>query len=299
MRATECLNARPLPQKIFFAFILLIGVLVAAAMLYRSFSLPMVPLFAQTTPDEAVQMIDYLDETGAVYAFDEAGRIVVPGKDADRLREALVTAGVCKHTVAAAPEGVKYSLPQRALQLLLIGVLAAVLWLFVVLGWQIYRELRKGDFSGNTEAEGIASNTAELGKTVSEVMPDVFQDKNTVRLKLSEQEHPQVVTVYLLSTDTEQSVSLLEAMPAAQRRVIWRRMSMWKGCEEALRRQVVSMFEAKAEALEHSEGFEKIKAIFLKLSSPLQREMLQTFSEDDAAEILRTELAVLMHSGKL
>lgn len=299
MRTTDRLNARPLPQKIFFAFILLIGALTVAAMLYRSFSLPMVPLFAQTTPNESVQIIDYLDETGTVYAFDDAGKIVVPGNDANRLREALITTGACKHTVSAAPEDMKYSLPQRAFQLLLIGVLATVLWLFAALGRRIYLDLRRGTLAGNTRAEGIASKTQESGKTVPEVMPGAVQDTNAVRLKLSEREHPQVVTVYLLSAETEKSVSLLEAMPTAQRRAIWKRMSVWKGCEETLRRQVVSMFEAKAEALGHSEGLEKIKAIFLELSSPLQREMLQTFSDDEDAEILRAELAVLMRPGKL
>ncbi len=292
MRAFSLLNARPLPQKIVFASVLLIAALAIAAALYRAFSLPMVPLCARTTPNESVRIIDYLDTTATVYAFDETGSIVVPGKDADRLREALAASGICRHAKPSGTTETGYSVSRRVFQLLLLGMLAAVLWLFASLGLRIRSDLRRRE----TVA---AAARPEPVKTASGAIPDISQEKTALRLKLLQREHPQVVTVFLLSAETEKSAGLLEAMPAAQRRAVWKRMARWKGCDEALCRQVVSMFEAKVRRWEHSEGFEKIKAIFSKLSPALQREILELFSDNETAQILRTELAELMRSGKL
>ncbi len=295
MRAFSLLNARPLPQKIVFASVLLIAALAIAAALYRAFSLPMVPLCAKSTPNESVRIIDYLDTTATVYAFDETGSIVVPGKDADRLREALAASGICRHAKPSGTMDTGYPVSRRVLQLLLLGMLAAVLWLFASLGLRIRSDLCRRE----TVAAAARPEPAETGKTASGAVPDISQEKTALRLKLLQREHPQVVTVFLLSAETEKCADLLEAMPAAQRRAVWKRMARWKGCDEALCRQVVSMFEAKVRTWEHSEGFEKIKAIFSKLSPVLQREILEVFSDNETAQILRAELAELMRSGKL
>lgn len=115
-----------------------------------------------------------------------------------------------------------------------------------------------------------------------------------------ENEHPQVIAIYLLGLNPEEAATAMEALDASMRDAVWERMVLSRACDPEIENMVNALVSQKREAVQMrirpAERTEKIAAIYRLLSNDTRKAFLVALRkanpDDPLVAVLEAETRV-------
>lgn len=235
-----------------------------------------------------VSLLQRLEQLDIDYRIGRDGSV----KADNRYRERLAEAGVIPTD--------DNLLPLRLYQAVLLMVLLLLAVLMVVKARRVVVLLRQGEAGRDDSTisevhEAVLESDTKAIRTATPVQM-IGIHENEWRVVL-ENEHPQVIAIYLLGLPSKEAAEAMEALDVPLRDAVWERMAFSGECDSELENAVQVLVSQKREAMQirkrPAERTEKMASIYRLLSNDTRQAFLAALRKanpDDPLLELLTEV---------